>query len=192
MVSLNKALLSPYFWDGYVRGGVGWLAMNVNLTNIETSTVGLPYLFTVYFSIRLFIPCNPHLNKKPCEKPCWLHTAVDGSYIPADIYSSIINLKCRYLAGFLRQKKPTSSGHALASWMPWWTLRVPWLMMLDQDRCWSIYWMYWCMDISPVNISELCCLKMYLDPNCVCDQVLIEISLILSTILTSCCLIPPK
>ena len=25
--SLNKALSNPYFWGGYVRGGVGWIAM---------------------------------------------------------------------------------------------------------------------------------------------------------------------
>ena len=28
-VSLNKALLNHYFWGGYARGGVGWLAMTI-------------------------------------------------------------------------------------------------------------------------------------------------------------------
>ena len=31
LVSLNKALLNPYFWGGTL-GGVGWLAMNLCLT----------------------------------------------------------------------------------------------------------------------------------------------------------------
>ena len=43
MVSLNKALLNPYFWGGTL-GGVGWLAMNIFFNWICSTTLVAGFL----------------------------------------------------------------------------------------------------------------------------------------------------
>ena len=49
---VNKPLITPYFWKGYLRGGVGWLAM-ISATTFIVTRFGFWRMFEIILAFNM-------------------------------------------------------------------------------------------------------------------------------------------